>query len=354
MKILTHLPLERLKERYTEFLADWELAAFKEAGFTVEQLVPKESNRVTMKIVTGEILDSVNRPIYCFKQMIKLMRILEGAPSAKIYFSDFFTPGLEALPYSRRNFEASSFLWAQSFDQYDFTAGMIPWMRPWEFMALSIYKNVFVACDFLKELILSAAPDAESKIHVVGLPFNSRHVGQLWDKGFSQGRDFACVYSSRLDKEKNPQMFLDLVKACPDLEFALCTPYDRLRGTAATQNFVKEADDLKNLTIFFGVSKEEYYAVLHASRVQFNSSLQDWVSFTLLEALTYDCLPLYPSFRAFPEVFEYDQTFLYRPFDLESAVTKLRFLLDSDLKPPTDILEHHDGTLTRIAEILQS
>ncbi len=353
MKNLIHLPLERLKQRYTEFLCDWEAEAFKKVGLKVKQLFPEEENQVVMNIQKGEVLDSVNRPIFALKQMEMLLRMIEGSPSmTRVYFSDFFTPGLEALPYSRRKFEASAFLWAQSFDQFDFTAKMIPWMRPWEFMALSIYKNVFVANEMLKELIVTAVPDADEKIHVVGLPFNSDHVGQLWDKSYAQGHDFDCVYTSRLDKEKNPDLFLDLVGVCPDLEFALCTPYADLRGTAANANFIRRIDELKNLTVFFGLEKGEYYAVLSNSRVQFNSSLQDWTSFTLLEAITYDCLPLYPSFRSFPEVFDYDQTFLYRPFDLESARDKLRFLLESDLKPPSHILEYNNGTLERIGQVI--
>src|ERR1043166_1220850 len=177
MKHLIHLPLEAYKERYTEVLSDWETEAFEQRGFEIEQINPAADPQVKMNIQTGEVLDSVNRPLYAFKQMTELMRKIEGSPRAqKIYFSDFFTPGLEALPYSRSPYQAYAFLWAQTFDMYDFTNPMVDWMRPWEYMAFSIYNKVFVATELLKELITIAIPQAEQKIEVVGLPFNSKKV----------------------------------------------------------------------------------------------------------------------------------------------------------------------------------
>lgn len=350
MSHLIHLPLEKYKSRYTEYLADWELAAFTKAGMTVEQLLPKEDKQVAMNIMTGEVLDSVARPRYCFKQMVMLMRRMEGAPMSNLYFSDFFTPGLEALPYTRRKFSVSSFCWAQSWDIYDFTNSMVRWMRSWEYMAMEIYDRIFVASEGLKELMSVVAPDIETKIEVVGLPFDSKFVGKQWDKSYMHGRDFDCVYSSRWDREKNPELFLELVQSCPDLEFAIVHPFPTLRGTAVTSQLLQMIEGLPNLTVLLDITKPEYYAVLNCSRVQFNSSFQDWISFTLLEALTYDCLPLYPNFRSFPETFQYDQRFLYAPSDAGNAALKLRYLLESDTKPPQHILEYNNGTLSRIAE----
>jgi glycosyltransferase involved in cell wall biosynthesis len=347
---LNHLMLEPYQARYTEFLHQWENRAFGKY-FNVNPISPAQQ-QVALQIGTGEVLDAVNRPVWAMNQVAELMK--QAPTLGHIWFSDFFHPGLEALPYSRSHFRAFSFLWAQSFDRYDFTTKFMSWMRPWEIMALDIYEKIFVACEFLKELIVTAVPHVEEKISVVGLPFNHRAVqGRLGN--VPQMREFDLVYSSRFDTEKDPGFFLDVVEGNPSIRAVICTGHPELRGTDSTQ--VRRAKDLRNigrLTIKENCSKEDYYHVLASSKVQFNCAKQDWVSFTLLEALTFGCMPLYPAFRAFPDTLYHHPNHLYIPNDLRSAAEKLIALLDN---PPPEkefndyritILEEHSGTLDRI------
>ena len=69
---------------------------------------------------------------------------------------------------------------------------------------------------------------------------------------------------------------------------------------------------LSNLT------KEEYYTELATAKIQFNSSLQDYVSWTVLESTAFGCDVVFPNFRSFPEFIP--QNRLYRPFDVDDAV----------------------------------
>lgn len=327
---LTHIPLEPYRSRYTEWLHKVEKVAFEDKGYKLTQLAPSDKESVAV-IRSGRVLDALNRPLWAMKQMAMLLS--RGADLGKVYFSDFFHPGMEALPYSGATFEAYSFLWAQTFDCFDFTAPMWEWMRPWEIMALSLYTKVFVACDELKELIVAALPAFESKVVVVhGLPFNSAMVRDMLKPEDIRTDKFDVVYSSRWDHEKNPSMFLQMVSSRPDLQFAICTGDDVLRGTDTAS--VVKAQELfgrpkTNLRIFTGLSKSRYYAILAASKVQFNCSAQDWVSFTLLESLTFGCKPLYPAHRSFPSVFLFDRRHLYRPYDVQDALNCLEGLLSS-------------------------
>lgn len=353
---LRHLPLEGYQARYTELLHGWENRAFGK-HFNVDVIRPQVET-AAININSGEVLDSVTRPMWAMGQMVELLK--KYPTIGKVWFSDFFHPGLEALPYSRSHYRAYSFCWAQTFDRYDFTTQFMGWMRPWEVMAFDIYEKVFVACDLLKELIVTALPHVESKVFVVGLPFNHRSVfGRLGT--IPQNREFDCVYSSRFDKEKNPGFFLDVVEACEGVRFAICTGHPTLKGSDATA--VRRALELKKqgrLEIFENCTKEQYYHVLASSKVQFNCAKQDWVSFTLLEALTFGCMPLYPNFRAFPETLLYHRSHLYTPEIVVDARAKLMTLLDGPSNPKdfedyrTTILEDHSQTLDRIAqEILQ-
>lgn len=353
---ITCLPLEPYKARYTQFLKEWEQEAFTEK-FNVKSIEPATPQ--VLNIVRGRVLDSVNRPITAMAQTSELLRSAAALSLGKVYFSDFFHPGLESIAYSGYGMTSAAFLWAQTFDQYDFTTEMIDWMRPWEIMAFQIYTHVFVACPLLKDLIVSALPWAASKISVVGLPYNSKKVLSHFDASLCPAEEYDVVYSSRWDSEKNPMLFVQLVKTNPDLKCVVCTGREDLLGTA--QEAITEAEELEKqgkLTIKRGCSKKTYYAYLARSRVQVNTAFQDWVSYTLLEALTLNCLPLYPNRRSFPEALLHDDEVLYLPDNLSSMESKLRKLLakpkNSGYRYRDLILQQHDLALPKIVDIMEA
>lgn len=79
----------------------------------------------------------------------------------------------------------------------------------------------------------------------------------------------------------------------------------RVRGMV-NQGLLRIEEDL---------SKSQYYHWLARAKIQLSTSLQDWVSFCLLEAVTFNCYPLYPNFRSFPEAFGplADQLYPFHP-----------------------------------------
>lgn len=304
-----------------------------------------------MSIRKGRVLDRMERPLWCLRQLISLLN--EARPNTlPVYFSDFYTTGLDALAYSGAKFDAFSFCWAQTFDRYDFTQEHIAWMRPWEVMAMEIYKGVFVAHEELFDRIAVSIPGCEGKVHVVGLPFNSKRVGRMLDPDEVPNDKYDVAYTSRWDQEKSPLTFVELAALRPDLKFVVCTAHSDLIGTDT--HAIEQVHRLDNVTILTSCTKGKYYATLSQTRVQFNCALQDWVSFTLLEALTFGCSPLYPCERSFPSTLHYFEPCLYRPGDAVAAADKLDNLL---IKPSPrslrdDILGYHDKTLARIAKII--
>ena len=362
MQTITCLPLESYKARYTEYLMDIERKAFS-PYFNADFLLPsEESGFVTLNINTGEVLDSVARPLWALQQMEML---LKKAPRfGKVWFSDFYHPGLDALPYTRGQFVACSYLWAQTFDIFDFTQQFLHWMRPIEIAGFNIYSKVFVASPLLKELITVAmGPEIGMKIEVVGLPFDSVHIQSIAGQ-LPASRPYDVVWSSRFDMEKNPDFFLDLVESRTDLRFVICTGHPMLKGSAigAVKRATQLAATRPNLTIAAGLSKPEYLKMLASSKVQFNAASQDWVSFTLLEALSMGCLPLYPNWRDFPQALQYRARNLYAPEDISAADMALQELLvpaSAELQAEDElhafeILRYHDGTLDRIAKSIEA
>lgn len=349
---LVHLTLEQYQARYTADLQSWESQAFSRL-FDVQAITPK-AVQTTNQINTGEVLDAIARPLWSMEQMNQLLRL---APHVgKVYFSDFYTSGLDALAYSRSDFKAAAFCWAQTFDQYDFTRALFTnWMRPWEIMAFEIYSRVYVACEELKDLIVTALPHVAEKVKVTGLPYNHRHVfGKL--RSLPTSREFDVVYAARWDKEKQPGQFLDLIQET-NLKAVVCTGSEFLRGTDFEA--ISRANDMQakgKLRILTNLDRATYFQVLSSSNTIFNCGLQDWISFTLLDALTFGCMPLYPAHRSFPRALFWQEEFLYSPGDIEQAAQKITTLITT--RPPVfsmlsaRVLQDHDNALNIIAEDL--
>lgn len=357
--------LEPYKARYTERLSEWEKAAFSQL-FNVESNTP-DGDQLVMDILSGEVLDTVQRPLWALKQSLRLLSSIAVTKpvNTKYWFSDFYHPGLDALAYTRKSFKAYSFLWAQTFDLHDFTAKhLIDWMPQWETMALGIYQKVFVASDLLREFIMVRFPhdNIANKVVKVGLPFSYEDCLNAYPDFSltSLDRPYDVVWSSRMDTEKNFKMFVDIARAMPDLKFVVCSGHPVLRGTDLEAMRLRDdpAHCPRNLEIRLGCTKAQYYRTLSQSKVQFNCARQDWVSFTLLEALTFGCIPVYPMTRSFTE--ELPPLFLYKVGAITDAITLIRECTGPQMHKNivsdayyTDmresILVYHNHTLNRIA-----
>lgn len=354
------MPLEPYRARYTELLNTWEKQAFSK-NFNVE-VIESADPSVSLDIISGSVLDTYQRPIHALGQMQTLLRRMQTeAITPAVYASDFFHPGIEALAYIEKNERFGAFCWAQTFDQFDFTIRHSRWMRKFEEMALRVYSDVFVASPILQDLINTTLVGDTSScfVHNVGLPFDSNHVFAQLGSTPAQ-RDIDVVYTSRFDSEKNPSFFLELVESCEDLNFAVCTGHPTLSsGDAVAIGKAHELRRKGKLQIFEGCTKTDYYNVLARSKVQFNCASQDWVSFTLLEALTFGCKPVYPMCRDFVEVFRDYPRFLYSPLNAVSAAERLYMVSSNHAQQDADYqdfraetLAYHNGTLDRISEIL--
>ena len=86
----------------------------------------------------------------------------------------------------------------------------------------------------------------------------------------------------------------------------------------------------------------------------FNCANQDWVSWTLLEGVTFGCHPLYPIWKDFPYELNYDRNYLYTKRDLEDCVAKLRKLMTKEFDPNLNyIVEFHDKSFLTYLKTMQ-
>ena len=155
------------------------------------------------------------------------------------------------------------------------------------------------------------------------------------------------IFSSRFDDEKDPMFFLDLVERCPDIQFRLVNPRSTIKITANAEVQSRLEALLSreggNLRLIDTREKVRYYEALQRAKVQFNCAHQDWVSWTLLEAVTFGCLPLYPIWKDFPSELRDNPKYLYKKRDLDECEKKLRVLMSSEQTDENDyIVEKHD------------
>jgi glycosyltransferase involved in cell wall biosynthesis len=378
--MLFHLPLEGYKERYTDQLRLWYHNNWRKAGILFQEIEGTIQQEGSVGI--GQVVNPYARTGNSFRQISQLLD-WKLTDKDVILIDDAWTPGIEALPYTFHQLgikpKIYCYWWAQSVDEYDFTAKMDVWMWTYENMVLDLCEGVFVANSLLKNLMIEEYEVDEDKIHVVGLPFDSTEVMDRMPAGYvnetkgfpvlgyagAVSRKNQVVFSSRWDVEKQPEFFLQVAREVkkfrPDVNFVVTTSARKIRSNG------KHLLTLLNQALADGVvelrenqTKEQYYATLCESKIQFNCALQDWVSFTLLEASVAGCYPIYPKFRSFPETLNYekDGVFMYNPWSVGDAVSSVLVALDivsfgpASIKKRSWIHKRYDDTWKRMTNVM--
>jgi glycosyltransferase involved in cell wall biosynthesis len=366
---LFYLPIEPYQERYTELLMGWTISAFDTFVTRApgRSLVVIEGERRDQSIKTGHVLDAYGRSIWALEQTKRLLLALEQEPATDddiIYIDDMFHPGYEALPYLFHQTGTRPRIYtrnhAQSVDAHDFTFPMRSWMRHFELLVCKTVSGVICASRVHKtemEVALWEVP-----IHVLGLPFNRDAVraiaGPLKPRG---NRPRRVMWASRWDLEKQPGLFCSMVeKLAKAVEFVACTGSHDLRGTdkQAIAHALKLEQQGK-LTIIRGATKQAYYQALAQCRAHFLASLQDYVSYCLLDASALDVVSIAPAYKSFPETLAHNHRRLYVPFNALDAEYKLIRVIENPedhcyaphlVAQPAD---HHHETLDRIVDLFE-
>lgn len=312
------------------------------AGVQYTRVDGMNASLLPSRIKTGVVLDAVGRSLHCFTQINQLLLAAENGiltSNDVIYFDDFWTPGLESLPYAFHLLGIKprmyAFLFAQSVDEFDFTYPMRGWMRHFEKGIAQVLDGIFVACPYLKDLVTFGGIAPPEKVHVTGHPFSSEEVTERMPCGTGDNgecaswvmeRENKVVFSSRWDREKNPVFFLQVVdnvlQRTPNAKFVLCTGSKELRSN--NLQYVELARTTARLypgrfIIKENLTKEQYYAELCSAKIQINTADQDFVPLTLLESSVAGCYPIYPYFRSFPETFLYKPGYMYDRLNVDDC-----------------------------------
>jgi len=300
MKNIFYFGLEPLKARYTYQLSkEWMPATFApyvEEGIANFIDIEGEFD-ADQQIKVGAVLDAIGRGKYSLTQCQNFLQRIyrdEVKSGDVIFLQDYWTPGLDAIWYALDLYgidvKVYAMLHAQSVDEYDFTYPMAPWMRHYELGLDRRMAGIFVGSTIHKEQLRAAG--FKAPIHVVSLPIHKQAtLSKLSDVNLPKRN--VIVFSSRLDKEKNPFFMLEtaerFLQENESFEWHVTTSGREFRsmlpGVIDAMNSL--ASRQPRFKLLSGLTKEEYYTELATCRIQFNTSLQDYVSWTVIEATAF-------------------------------------------------------------------
>ena len=339
IKTVFYFGLEPIKSRYTEQLSKhWMPATFAPYvdADKLEFISIEGDFDPDQQIKVGAVLDAVGRGKFAMSQCSNFLDLLntdQVKSGDVIFLQDYWHPGIESILYALDlygiDIKIYAMLHAQSVDEYDFTWPMRNWMRGFELGLDKRMAGIFVGSTIHRDQLRAAG--FESTIHVLSLPLHKELTLAKLPDYHASNSDYVkqnkIVFSSRLDKEKNPFFMMEVA------EQFLFENLDYVWHVTTSGNSFKSmipgvVDAMYELSerqprfkMLSNLTKEEYYTELATAKIQFNSSLQDYVSWTILESTAFGCDVVFPNFRSFPEFIPADR--LYKSFDMDSSVTLL-------------------------------
>lgn len=337
-----YLPIEPYEERYTKGLDDWTHSEFQRLGVNYEAIY---GDQLKSELDSGHVLDVEGRHVYCFGQLQKLLKKIssgEVKKGDKVFTTDFWFPGIEALAYVRNmrknDLGLYGFVCSGSFEEYDFTHlnGMRPWAEHIERGWCNAYNKIFVANERMKQMVMARNIAPEEKIAITGLPANTNWIlSKVKDKS-EWKKENMVVFPHRWDSEKDPDFFVDVAEKVKEydetVKFVVSTGRKKGLGTATSA----EQRALKFMEVYRGLSKPQYYELLTRGKVVFSAAKQDTVGNAMIESITLGNTPvvvkgMYDDYL--PSKFEYDRgnldqavelvlKYLEKPEDVSRTVKK--------------------------------
>jgi glycosyltransferase involved in cell wall biosynthesis len=336
--------LEPLKARYTYQLSkEWMPATFApyEKAGKLNFIDIEGDFDPNQQIKVGAVLDAVGRGKFAMSQCSNFLNMINNdqvKDGDVLFLQDYWTPGMDAIWYALDLYgikvKVYAMLHAQSVDEYDFTWPMRNWMRHYELGLDERMTGIFVGSTIHRDQLREAG--FKAPIHVVSLPLHHEMtLAKLPNTNLP--KENKIVFSSRLDKEKNPFFMLQVAEQFLELETGY-TWHVTTSGKSFKSMLPGVIEAMEALAkrqprfkLLVNLTKEEYYTELATAKVQFNSSLQDYVSWTVLESTAFGCDVVFPNFRSFPEFIPAEK--LYQPFNISNAINVL--LQTIKLKTPT-------------------
>jgi len=283
--------LEPVETRYT---AQWKEHLPKQmanAGLDVEVITgPDDAPQDT---TPGAFLNFSGTNYWKSEQLKTISQMFaDGTVKDGDYFlyTDAWNPTVLQLKYMAEllgvNIKLGGMWHAGSYDPADFLGRLIgdaPWCRLAEESMFNVFDHNFFATQFHIDMFLEAFPNVDkSKIHRVGWPMEYMEP-LLREYDIPTNKMDLVLFPHRVAPEKQVEIFKDLAKEIPDVEFVVAQE--------------------RNL------SKDEYHMLLSRSKIVFSANTQETLGISCFEGALVGAYPMVPDRLSYTEM--YGHSFKY-------------------------------------------
>jgi len=283
--------LEPVETRYTAQWKEHLPKQMSDAGLDVKVITgPDDAPQDT---TPGAFLNFSGTNYWKSEQLKTISQMFaDGTVKDGDYFlyTDAWNPTVLQLKYMSKllgvNIKIGGMWHAGSYDPADFLGRLIgdaPWCRLAEESMFNVFDHNFFATQFHIDMFLEAFPNVDkSKIHRVGWPMEYMEP-LLREYDIPTNKMDLVLFPHRVAPEKQVEIFKDLAKEIPDVEFVVAQE--------------------RNL------SKDEYHMLLSRSKIVFSANTQETLGISCFEGALVGAYPMVPDRLSYTEM--YGHSFKY-------------------------------------------
>ena len=283
--------LEPVETRYTAQWKEHLPRQMVNAGLDVEVITgPADAPQDT---TPGAFLNFSGTNYWKSEQLKTISQMFaDGTVKDGDYFlyTDAWNPTVLQLKYMAEllgvNIKIGGMWHAGSYDPADFLGRLIgdaPWVRHAEESMFNVFDHNFFATQFHIDLFLQSFPNVDqNKIYRVGWPMEYMEP-LLREYDIPTNKMDLVLFPHRVAPEKQVEIFKDLAKEIPDVEFVVAQEH--------------------NLT------KDEYHMLLSRSKIVFSANTQETLGISCFEGALVGAYPMVPDRLSYTEM--YGHSFKY-------------------------------------------
>lgn len=352
---LIYVPIEPLKERYTEEWYHGLRNAFTDRGYRV---VTIDGTTLVDTIQVGTFLDINSTTHYKFTQLQKISEMFykgQVEPNAIFWFSDLEFWGLESVRLmSQLNgvpIKIAAFLHAASYTIDDAFSVAAPYQQFTELGWIAATDRVFVGSNYHKQAVYERrmlhCPELVQKIHVTGNPLFYEYMTDCT----SVEKVNQIILPNRLDIGKNSTASLtavsQILERYPSWSAVITSGRSELRGTdSAAVALAESMAATGKLRIVVNAAKQQYHTELARSKLMFSHSYEESYGICIAESLYYGTQPVLADYASHPE---FRSAIIFQ--NNHDLINKITPILETGNVPP---LTRRESGLPQILEILET
>jgi len=363
------LPLEKLKERYTDW---WAYFIPQQITNNRKPFTVIGGDSITSSVEVGTVLDAGGTNYFKATQLQKISRLFiekQIQPHDSFLICDIWFPGIEMIRYMSQLYQIPVSIWgvwhAGSTTHGDFAEPMHNWSKYFEIGFLNICNGIFVGSEYSKnsivERLLYAIPqnEAESiadRIYPYGMPLNYQELQQYKD----ETKKNIILFPHRPDIEKNPHIFMSIIRGLSTFwdefdahQFVFCTSKPQYKSQNKWINaMLGDLKSLPNVTVFEALDKSDYYKLVAQSKMVISTTAEENFGYCIVEALALGTQVLAPNAFSYSEILEEDNRMLYNNYDelMEKIIkTSQRSIPTKELKI---LVEPYEQVVNKWLEIM--